>query len=93
MNDEKHATVMKQLRGTIRPKLIVTCPGGHDKSDNQGWLRTSCGIHKSQLQGGNYFLHEHVPQGQNLGDDVIHDELMNEKVRDDVSMSDGQSDG
>ena len=42
MNEEKHATAMKQLRDTIRPKLMVTNPGVRDKSDLQYWLRTIC---------------------------------------------------
>ena len=71
---------MKQLRDSIAPKLVVTYPGGGDKSDHQNWLRTSCEIHKSQLQDGTYFLHEHLPRDQNLGSELIHDLLMNEKV-------------
>ena len=62
------------------PPTSVTCPRCRDNSDHHHGLRTRCEIHKSQLQDGHNFLHEHVPRDQILGNDLIHDLLMNEKV-------------
>ena len=80
MDDEKHASAMKQLRDTLRPHLTVTYPRVRDESGQQHWSSTSCELHRSQLQDGNFFLHEHVPRDYHLGKDLIHDLQKDEKV-------------
>ena len=47
----EHVTAMKELRGTIRPELIVTQMRVRDAADHEDCLRTSCEIHKKSGAG------------------------------------------
>ena len=79
MNDEKTRRC-DQLRGTVRPTLIVTYPRVRNESDQHTWLTTICEIHKSscRMEVASCINTCHVINI--LGKDLVLNLLMNEKV-------------
>ena len=87
-DDEKHATAMKQLARSCQTK--IDCHIQRVATNRTIRIFEKSGeIHTKQLQDGNSSLREHVPRDQNLGNELIRNELrqIQSLSRDDVSMS------